>query len=158
MKLPLAKILSTCFGIGYFPFAPGTVTSAAAVAFYLLFPCIREVPVMLFLIFVSCAAGIWSGSIMEEHAGKDPSIVTIDELAGQWTALLALPAGALPLLLSFAFFRLFDIVKPGPVNSLQNLPGGWGIMADDMSAGLLANLSVRGVLLLLPLFHLPSGL
>ncbi|TLU86184.1 MAG: phosphatidylglycerophosphatase A [Chlorobium sp.] len=158
MKLIAAKIISTCSGIGYFPVAPGTVTSAAAVAVYLLVPGIRDLPVLLILILLSSIAGIWSGQIMEEQYGNDPSIVTIDELAGQWIALLAIPAGALPLLLSFAFFRFFDIAKPGPVNSAQNLPGGWGIMADDLLAGLFANLSVRGVLLLLPLFHLPSGL
>ncbi|NTW82425.1 MAG: phosphatidylglycerophosphatase A [Chlorobiaceae bacterium] len=158
MKLTVAKIVSTCSGIGFFPVAPGTVTSAAAVALYLLLPGIRDVPVMLILILLSSAAGIWSGYVMEEQFGNDPSIVTIDELAGQWIALVAIPAGALPLALSFAFFRFFDIAKPGPVNSAQNLPGGWGIMADDILAGLFANLSVRGVLFLLPLFHLPSGL
>ena len=95
---------------------------------------------------------------MEEEYGDDPSIVTIDELAGQWLALAALPADMLPVLLSFAFFRLFDIAKPGPVNTVQRLPGGWGIMADDVLAGFFANLSVRGVLALLTVFHLPVSL
>jgi phosphatidylglycerophosphatase A len=158
MKLLAAKILGTCLGAGYFPLAPGTVTSAAAVLLCVLFPGILELPVMLTLIALSSVLGVWAGGVMEEHFGSDPSMVTIDELAGQWLALIALPSGVLPFMLSFAFFRLFDILKPGPVNALQRLPGGWGIMADDLLAGLLANLSVRCVLALLSFFHLSSGL
>ena len=89
---------------------------------------------------------------MEEHYGNDPSIVTIDELAGQWLALVALPEGVVPLLFSLVFFRFFDIAKPGPVDAAQRLPGGWGIMVDDLLAGLFANLSVRALLLLLLAF------
>ena len=158
MRLIAAKMLSTCFGIGYFPVAPGTVTSIAAVLCYVFIPALHSPPILLSLVVLFTAAGMWAGTLMEEHFGSDPSIVTIDELAGQWLALVALPTGLLPLLLSFAFFRLFDIAKPGPVDAVQRLPGGWGIMADDILAGLLANLSVRGVLALLTVFHLPVSL
>ncbi|MGB7510353.1 MAG: phosphatidylglycerophosphatase A [Pelodictyon phaeoclathratiforme] len=153
MKLLAAKILSTCFGIGFFPVAPGTFTSVVAVLCYFFLPALHN-PLLLFSLVLLCSGvGIWAGGVMEEHYGNDPSIVTIDELAGQWLALVALPEGALPLLLSLAFFRLFDIAKPGPVDALQRLPGGWGIMLDDLLAGLFANLSVRALLLLLSLFH-----
>jgi phosphatidylglycerophosphatase A len=158
MKYLAAKIISTCFGIGYFPVAPGTVTSIAAVLFYMFVPAFRELPILLFLVFLSAAGGVWAGTLMEEHHGEDPSIVTIDELSGQWLALAALPAGILPALLALAFFRYFDIAKPGPVDAAQRMPGGWGIMADDLLAGFFANLSVRIVLALLPLFHLSSSL
>ncbi|MEI6846967.1 MAG: phosphatidylglycerophosphatase A [Chlorobiaceae bacterium] len=149
MKYFLAKIISTCFGIGYFPIAPGTVTSIVAILVYVFCPVIREISVLLVLTFFCAIAGVWAGTVMEEHYGSDPSIVTIDELVGQWLALVALPTGVLPILLAFAFFRFFDIVKPGPVDTLQRLSKGWGIMADDILAGFIANLSVRGVLLLL---------
>lgn len=153
MKVLAAKILSTCFGIGYFPFAPGTVTSVAAVLCYYFIPVLHN-PLLLFFLVVLCSGiGIWAGALMEEHYGNDPSIVTIDELAGQWLALVALPEGILPLFCSLMFFRFFDIAKPGPVDAAQRLPGGWGIMVDDLLAGLLANLSVRALLLLLSLFH-----
>ncbi|ACF44420.1 phosphatidylglycerophosphatase A family protein [Pelodictyon phaeoclathratiforme] len=153
MKLLTAKILSTCFGIGFFPVAPGTFTSVVAVFCYYFLPALHN-PLLLFSLVLLCSGvGIWAGGVMEEQYGNDPSIVTIDELAGQWLALVALPEGALPLLLSLAFFRLFDIAKPGPVDALQRLPGGWGIMLDDLLAGLFANLSVRALLLLLSLFH-----
>ena len=88
---------------------------------------------------------------MEETCGHDPSQATIDELSGQWLALLLLPDGWGTVLLGFAAFRFFDILKPEPVNSMQKLPGGWGVMADDLVAGIYANLSVRILLWLLSL-------
>lgn len=158
MRLITAKILSTCIGIGYFPVAPGTVTSIAAVLCYIFIPALHSTIVLLSLVVPLTAAGVWAGKIMEEKYGRDPSIVTIDELVGQWLALAALPAGLLSLFFSFAFFRLFDIAKPGPIDAAQRLPSGWGIMADDVLAGFFANLSVRGVLALLTVFHLPVSL
>lgn len=158
MKLLAAKILSTCFGIGYFPLAPGTVTSIAAVLCFIFVPVLHIPLFLLFLVLLCSVAGIWAGRLMEEQYGNDPSIVTIDELAGQWLALVALPEGILPVLLSLAFFRLFDIAKPGPVDAVQRLPGGWGIMVDDLLAGFFANLSVRIVLVILTLFHMTPSL
>ncbi len=154
MKRLAAKILSTCFGIGYFPVAPGTVTSIAAVLCYYFIPILHEPALLLSLVALSTVVGVWSGTLMEKECGEDPSIVTIDELAGQWLALVFLPEGLLPALLSLIFFRWFDIAKPGPVDAAQRLPGGWGIMADDLLAGLFANLAVRGVMLLFTSFYL----
>ena len=154
MKFFTAKILSTCFGLGFFPAAPGTVTSMAAVLCYFFIPLLHNPLLLLFLVLISSGIGIWAGGVMEEHYGNDPSIVTIDELAGQWLALVALPEGVVPLVLSLVFFRFFDIAKPGPVDALQRLPGGWGIMLDDLLAGLFANFFVRVLLLLLTFFHL----
>jgi phosphatidylglycerophosphatase A len=158
MKRRAAQILSTCFGIGYFPLAPGTVTSIVAVLGYYFFPVLHNPLLLLSLVLLCSSAGIWAGGVMEEHYGEDPSIVTIDELAGQWLALVFLPEGIVPLVLSLLFFRFFDIAKPGPVDAAQRLPGGWGIMVDDLLAGLFANLSVWGLLLLLSLFHLSPSL
>lgn len=154
MKLFAAKILSTCFGIGFFPVAPGTVTSIVVALGYFFLPVLHNPMLLLTLVVLSTGIGIWAGGVMEVHYGDDPSIVTIDELAGQWLALVALPEGVWPVALSLVFFRFFDIAKPGPVDALQRLPGGWGIMLDDLLAGLFANVSVRVVLLLLTFFHL----
>jgi phosphatidylglycerophosphatase A len=154
MKLRAAKLLSTCFGIGFFPAAPGTVTSIVAVLCYFFIPVLHNPLLLLFLVLLCSGAGIWAGGVMEEYYGEDPSVVTIDELAGQWLALVFLPEGIVPMALSLLFFRFFDIAKPGPVDALQRLPGGWGIMLDDLLAGFFANISVRVLLLLLSLFHL----
>ncbi len=154
MKLRAAKLLSTCFGIGYFPVAPGTVTSMVAVLCYFFIPVLHNPLLLLFLVLLCSGAGIWAGGVMEDYYGEDPSVVTIDELAGQWLALVFLPEGIVPMALSLLFFRFFDIAKPGPVDALQRLPGGWGIMLDDLLAGFFANISVWVLLLLLSLFHL----
>ncbi|MEI7748683.1 MAG: phosphatidylglycerophosphatase A [Chlorobiaceae bacterium] len=157
MKRLAAKMFSTCFGIGYFPVAPGTVTSIVAVLCYYFIPILHQPLLLLSLVALCTVIGVWSGTLMEEEFGNDPSIVTIDELAGQWLALAFLPEGWLPALLSLAFFRYFDIAKPGPVDAVQRFPGGWGIMADDLLAGLFANLVVRGILLLFTAFYLWIG-
>lgn len=152
MKQFTAKFLGSCAGLGYFPFAPGTVTSLAAVILFVLFPSLLRIEVAVPAIGIVFAAGLWASEVMERIYGHDPSQVTIDELAGQWVALLFLPGGWLTILLGFGAFRFFDILKPEPVNRAQELPGGWGVMVDDLLAGIYANLSVRIVLWLLSFF------
>ncbi|MBN1279246.1 MAG: phosphatidylglycerophosphatase A [Chlorobium sp.] len=146
MVFNIARLLATCFGLGYTPLAPGTVVSAAAVLCYCFIPAIQDLRLLIPLVCVVTAAGIWSGQIMEKRHGEDPSIVTIDELVGQWIALAAMPATLPVLLLAFVSFRFFDIAKPGPIDRVQRLNGGWGIMADDLLAGFFANLSVRTIM------------
>lgn len=155
MRQALAKILGSAFGLGYAPFAPGTVGSAGAALAYFFIPALHDPLVLMPLIVVTTALGVWASGVMEEEYGEDPSQAVIDEVAGQWLALAFLPATPLAVLLGFALFRLFDILKPGPVDSLQNLPAGWGIMADDVLAGIFANVTLRVVMLVLPM--LPFG-
>jgi len=156
MQKWLARIFGSAFGIGYVPFAPGTFASGAAALLYLYIPAIRELPLLAFLIALSAVIGVWASGAMEKEYGEDPSQAVIDEVAGQWISLLFIPFSPLTVLLAFILFRLFDVLKPGPVDSLQNLPGGWGIMADDVLAGIFANVTLRVVLVVLPL--LPFGL
>ncbi|ASQ89994.1 phosphatidylglycerophosphatase A [Prosthecochloris sp. GSB1] len=158
MKDFIARFIGSCAGLGYVPFAPGTVTSLAAVLFFTVFPRFLQPEYALAGIALVCFAGIWSADIMEKRYGHDPSQVTIDELAGQWIALLFLPGGWITSALAFAAFRFFDIAKPEPVNSSQKLPGAWGIMADDLIAGIYANLSVRIALWLLSVFSIAPSL
>lgn len=155
MERALGRAVGSAFGIGYIPLAPGTFASAAAALLCFYVPSLTGLFLFVPLILLSVVLGVWAGGVMEREYGEDPSQAVIDEVAGQWIALLALPASPLVVLLSFGFFRLYDILKPGPVDSAQRLPGGWGIMADDVLAGVLANLSVRLVMLFLPM--LPYG-
>lgn len=148
----VAKAAGSVLGIGYLPLAPGTFGSLAAALLYLFVPAIAPLHWFIPLILVATLVGAWAGGVMEREYGKDPSAVVVDELAGQWLALLALPATPLAVALAFVLFRVFDIAKPGPVDRAQQLPGGWGIMADDLLAGLLANLCVRLLLVVMP-FH-----
>jgi phosphatidylglycerophosphatase A len=141
--------LATFFGLGLFPAAPGTAASAVSVLAYRFvlhgWPWTVYVLVLVVL-FLSGAAA--SSRYARELGRPDPGRVVVDEVCGQLLALTLLPAEWLPLLLSFAAFRFFDIVKPGPIRTLEKLPSGWGIMADDAAAGLAAAVAVRLVLAL----------
>ena len=137
----LATGLATLGPIGHFPKAPGTWGSLAAVVtapwLFLSLPLWGRGAVLAAILFV----GIWASSRAEIALGrKDPGCVIIDELFGQWLALLFF--SAMPiwyLLLGFALFRFFDILKPWPVKWAENtFPGGFGVMLDDGVAGLYA--------------------
>lgn len=129
---------STCFGIGFLTNMPGTVASAAAFLVYIL------VPVPLWLVLAVAVLGVvTAGRYSLGQNREDPSEVVIDEVIGTWIAMTGLSPGlGLPALF---LFRVFDIIKPFPVNTAEKLPGGTGIIADDIVAGLYANVIVRAV-------------
>jgi len=159
LKDYFALIIASC-GVGYLPLAPGTWGSLVGVALYfflfvfshhVLFARVEhnqfnqqlvwtlELTSVLVVIFVVTMIGIWAASRAEKLLRKkDPSIVVIDEVAGQMIALIAVPLHWHYLLASFILFRGFDIVKPFPLRRLEKLPGGTGIMLDDVGAGLYA--------------------
>ncbi len=91
------------------------------------------------MVLLALVAGVWAAGVMETMTGShDPSEIVIDEVAGMWLALIGIPVTWPGMLAAFLLFRLFDVWKPGPINRLQNLPGGWGVMMDDVAAGALA--------------------
>ncbi|HKP37171.1 MAG TPA: phosphatidylglycerophosphatase A [Pyrinomonadaceae bacterium] len=172
----LALAIATC-GVGYLPLAPGTLGSLVGVGLYLtiwagfyqflseralssklttLFVFTPLMALMLLVTFVVTMLGIWAASRTEKlQQKKDPSIVVIDEVAGQMIALLSGPFW-LPtwwaILSAFILFRAFDIWKPYPIRRLEALEGGLGIMGDDVLAGVYAlivnSLLISGYLLL----------
>jgi phosphatidylglycerophosphatase A len=88
---------------------------------------------------LATAVGIPAATIVARESGReDPGFVVVDEVAGQWIALIGVRADWEHALVALALFRLFDIWKPWPVRLLERLPGGWGIMLDDVAAGVLA--------------------
>ena len=135
----LGPWLGTWFGCGYFPWGPGTVGSLAAVliaaALHVYLGAGRMALLLLTAAFL--LPGIWAATRTAEYVGKkDPGIVVVDEVLGQWLTL----AGATVLngkafIAGFVLFRLFDIWKPWPVRKLEQLPAGVGIVADDLAAG-----------------------
>lgn len=146
-----AGILATFFGLGLVPAAPGTAASAAAVLGYRFLLCEWPWPVFaLFLGGLFIAGVIASSRYASELGSSDPGRIVVDEVCGQLLALTLLPPEWLPLLLSFAAFRFFDIIKPWPIRRLEKLPSGWGIMADDIAAGAFAALAVRLILAVVP--------
>jgi phosphatidylglycerophosphatase A len=136
----LAVALATCLGCGYFPWGPGTVGSLAAIiiAVILHFSAGAGRPALLIATLVLLAPAIWASTQTARlHGRKDPSVVVIDEVLGQWVTLLG--ATALrwkSFCAAFLLFRLFDIWKPWPVRSFEKLPEGVGIVADDLAAGI----------------------
>ena len=131
-------MLATLGPVGFFKPAPGSWGSATAVVLAailaMLSPWLLEIATLLVCLLGVLAAGRYQ-TVTSRH---DAPEVVIDELAGQWIALLAVPLDWRWYLLAFLLFRLFDIVKPGPVRMAENLPGGIGVMADDIVAGVLA--------------------
>ena len=156
-----AALALTTFGVGYLPLAPGTWGSAVGVLIYLLFRRIVIISaanfsaqgwdaaqisawiyaVNSFLLLIFCFIGIWAATRATRlFATHDPQQAVVDEVIGQLVTFLFVPfAISTPLIIAgFVLFRLFDIWKPYPIDSLQNLPTGLGVCADDILAGAYA--------------------
>ncbi len=137
--------VATVAGAGYFPVAPGTVGSAVAVVLVAVLDAIPlthvgHVALLALLVALIFFLGVWAAGQSEKFFGRtDPSHVVIDEVAGQMVAFLLVPHASWKLLLAgFALFRFFDVTKPFPAGRAERLPGGWGIMVDDVVAGAYA--------------------
>ena len=149
-RSPGAFLFATWFGCGYAPVAPGTAGSLAAliaaIALHASFHygAGSERATLLVLSAILLAPGIWSaGVVAKEINSTDPQIVVVDEVIGQWITL----AGAATFnwrtyLAAFVLFRLLDMWKPAPARQLESLPGGWGIVADDVMAALYGALAI----------------
>ena len=152
----LALSIAT-FGVGYLPLIPGTFGSLVGVGIFLLLFAATSAPfaVVLVAILIITFSGIWAAFRTEALEGrKDPGKVVVDEVAGQMIALLPLTLFTIqPLtrgvIVSFILFRLFDIFKPYPAGRFERLKGGFGIMCDDLVAGVYAALIVSAMILVL---------
>ena len=130
--------------VGFAPVAPGTVGAAAALPLFLLLRWAGSPWLEVAACAVIVVAGAWSARVTEQVLGvEDPGPVVIDEVVGMLVSLLFLPATWAVIAAAFVAFRIFDILKPWPANRLEDVPGGWGIMADDVMAGVYANLAVQ---------------
>jgi phosphatidylglycerophosphatase A len=138
MRVKLALILATAGGAGYSPIAPGTAGSLVAVAIAFLTKSLFQPWHFAILAILAFAPAVWAADVTARTLKKkDPGLVVIDEVIGQWLTIAAAPSFSWQsLLLAFVLFRLFDIWKPAPVRQLEALPGGLGINADDAMAGI----------------------
>jgi len=144
-KKSIIYITGTGLGSGYAPFAPGTAGSLLGLFIYILFPAddITWLLVALIVTIIGIPVSTW----IENDKSRDPAIVVIDEICGQWIALLFLPRTLMVFVAAFVLFRIFDIWKPFPISRSQNLRGGWGIMMDDVFAGIAANICLQLLLM-----------
>ncbi|MFC1565140.1 phosphatidylglycerophosphatase A [candidate division KSB1 bacterium] len=144
----LFLLVGSGFFTGYSPYAPGTAGSILCIVILWFIPPLSVITYVI-ITFGVIALGVLSASHLNTIYGEDSHIITIDEIAGMIISLIALPKSFSIWLLAFAFFRLFDIFKPPPIKTLEYLPGGFGVMADDIAAGIYANLCCQIIIWIL---------
>ena len=129
-------------GVGVAPVAPGTAGSLLGLLVYVLLP---EWPPMVWvgITLIFFFIGVWAATESESLWGHDAGRIVIDEIVGMWVALLFLPRTVRIALLGFFIFRFFDIVKPFPADRSQRLKAGWGVMVDDVIAGIYTNVVLQ---------------
>ncbi|HET9251095.1 MAG TPA: phosphatidylglycerophosphatase A [Candidatus Eisenbacteria bacterium] len=138
--------IATGFGIGSFPFAPATLASLLVALALLPFAGSLDPWIVGGAALAVAAIGVWSAGEAEKTLGTDAKPIVIDEVAGMLVGVCAVPMGSSPLVtlgLLFVLFRVFDIWKPLGIRRSQSLPGGWGVVADDLLAGLATNAVLR---------------
>jgi phosphatidylglycerophosphatase A len=154
------NVIATGLFSGYIPWTSGTFGTLVGLLFYCI-PGAEDPFVLGIMVVVGFFVGVWSSARVAavvghrltrsaelskqlfqqgEHATADPSIVVIDEIVGIWITLLFLPKTIPVMIIGFLAFRVFDILKPQPARNLEKIPNGWGIMLDDVIAGIYANI------------------
>ena len=140
----LALGVATLLGAGKSPVIPGTAGTLASLPLALLSAAFLPLPAYAVLTLAISLVGIWAAGRTSATLGiKDPGVVVIDETAGLFVTFLGIPVGWTAAALGFFCFRAMDILKPPPARQAEALPSGWGIMLDDLMAGVYANLLVR---------------
>lgn len=149
------KFLLSGFGSGWLPVAPGTWGSAVAILMAVpvaFLPAQWFTPVLSILIIGFLWIGVIGSAQVEEEWGKDPRQTVIDEMVGIWITLLGGPLTWPHLLAAFILFRFFDIAKPFGIRRLEPLGNGWGVMLDDVLAGVYANFVIQMFYLVMSVF------
>ena len=140
----IAKLVSTCFGIGYLQKGAGTLAALIFSLAWLLLPAegisfYYYIPIVLFIFFI----GTWASKAVEKKWGHDSNRIVVDEVLGMAVSLFLIPVQWKYVLAAFLLFRFFDILKPLLIRKAETLPGGWGVMTDDLLAGIYANLILQ---------------
>ncbi len=141
------KLISTSLGIGYIGKGAGTVAAVAcSICWYLAWQHGYQLIPSLIITAIITLLGIWSSGVVSTIWGKDPARVVIDEVSGMCISLCCVPVSVIYFVCALILFRFFDIVKPLYIRKLEKFPGGWGIMLDDVLAGLYANILLQIIL------------
>ncbi len=140
-------LLGTVGGVGYIPFCPGTLGTMVGEAIYVIFSRFFPQTVSyIIMLAVFLIGGIWvSGKCNQYFEGDDNSSIVIDELVGFLITMFLVPFSFRFILLGFILFRVIDITKPFKIGKIEKISGGWGIMTDDIVAGILANLIIQAL-------------
>jgi phosphatidylglycerophosphatase A len=147
------KIFATVGGVGRLPIAPGTWGAAVGTLCLVPFMGTNHQFLLHIVIFASSVFLTWLGAKvahdLEPEWGEDPKQYVMDEFVGVWIAIIGHAFTPIHLFLSFLLFRIFDIWKPFGIRKLENVPNGWGVMLDDVAAGVAANITLWGIHFLL---------
>jgi len=150
------KIIATAFGAGYAPIAPGT--AGALLGCVLLFAYTHFIGInnntnfqigFSLLIILTTLVGVWATKNLQAEWGEDPSRVVIDEVIGVWINLLFVPLTWQNIAIGFVLFRFFDIAKPLGIRRMEAFENGWGVMLDDVLAGIYGNIVLQIILYML---------
>ncbi len=142
--IKLHKLIATVLGIGYVGKGGGTIAAAACCLIWILIPDGNFTNYWQVLITIAVSlVGVWSGNAVDAVWGKDSNKVVIDEVAGMMVTLLFIPVQFKFILAGLVLFRFFDIAKPLFIKKVELLPKGWGVMADDVLAGIYANILLK---------------
>ena len=138
------RVIATCFYLGKLPYAPGSAGSLGALILWFFLPLDFLIhSIMILILFI---VGVYSSKKVEEELEvDDPSEIVIDEVVGMGISLFMLPHSVILYFLAFCIFRVFDIFKPSFIFHVQNLPGGWGVMLDDVLAGVFTLTIITGL-------------
>ena len=147
----LAFAIGTVFKTGYIPIAPGTIGSIVGLLVFWLIKDSASFTVEVLVVTILFFVGVWASTIVEQVLQRqDPGVVIVDEVVGMLVALMLLPPTTTVIFLAFFLFRFFDIVKPYPARWCEQLSRGWGIMMDDVVAGLYVNVLIHIALWIVP--------
>ncbi|MFO7815242.1 MAG: phosphatidylglycerophosphatase A [Halanaerobiales bacterium] len=145
IRKKITEIIASCFYIGYIPGAPGTYGSLFALLIISQFNIVTRNTALIFFIII----GLIFSTLMEKHTGrKDDQRIVIDEFVGMLITFYYVEPKLSYLVIGFILFRLYDIYKPYPIKKLQKLPSGWGIMLDDILAGVYARIVFQIIIFL----------
>jgi len=138
-----SRRFATLFGVGFAPFAPGTAASLVSLPFAFLIQKFGGASSLLVATLIASIVGVWACELYVRQTGnEDPSEAVIDELVGQWLACAFAPLSLTGYAAAFVLFRFFDMTKIWPVSAAERARGGWGVMFDDIVAGLIAGIIV----------------
>ncbi len=160
----ISDIFSTLFGVGYIPFAPGTFGTIVTFLIWIVLPDywfynpvnkVIYIPgqfLFLLTIFILYFFGVFVTTITEYKLGHDSPKIIFDELLGFLISVIFLPKTMVIAFYALILFRVFDIAKPFPINKIQKLPAGFGIMSDDVLAGIYTNILIQILIRIFPKF------
>jgi phosphatidylglycerophosphatase A len=138
----IGRIFGTFFGVGYIPVVPATWTSLVVAALYCFVPLLHTAPGQAAFFLLNLIVGIPACGALEKLYGEDPKQATMDEACGMAVAMLGVPPTLGNCAVAFLLFRAFDVLKPPPARRLEDLPGGAGIVLDDVAAGIYTRVAM----------------